>query len=66
MLFGEAYAAAIVDFAADPCNENDPLPTHILPEAELLVEPTGDTDKSEPPTEVRDCNRRVIDVMLTS
>jgi len=30
------------------------------------VQPTRDTDESELSTEVRDCNRRVIDVMLTS
>jgi hypothetical protein len=66
VLFGEAHDAAIIDFAADPRNENDPLPTQFLPEAELPLEPTGDTDESELSTEVRDRNRRVIDVMLTS
>ena len=66
MLFSKAYAAAIIDFAANPCNKNNPLPTYILPKAKLLVEPTRDTNKLELPIEVRDCNRRVIDVMLTS
>lgn len=51
MLFGEAHNAAILDFAADPRNENDPLPIQFLPQAELPVEPTGDTEESELSTE---------------
>ena len=66
MLFGDAHNRAIEAFAVDPRNENDPLPTYIVPEAELPREPTGLTEESAPSTEVRGCNRRVIDVMLTS
>lgn len=66
MLFGEDQSAAIIAFAADPRNKNKPLPIQFLPRDKLPVQPTGDTDESELSTEVRDCNRRVIDVMLTS
>ena len=66
MLFSKAYTTTIIDFTTNPYNKNNPLPTYILPKAKLLVEPTRDTNKLELPTEVRDCNRRVIDVMLTS
>ena len=66
MLFSNAYNYAILAFTTNPCNKNNPLPTYFIPKAKLLEEPTRLTKEFVLSIEVRDYNRRIIDIILTS
>ena len=66
MLFSNAYNYAILAFTTNPYNKNNLLPIYFIPKAKLLEEPTRLTKESVLSIEVRDYNRRVINIIITS